>query len=52
MIDMSMDRELLEEFKAELKDRYTAVEICELLDLTEDDLLEMFEEKVVELKFR
>ena len=47
---MSMDREILEEFKLHLKDRYTAVELCELLELTEDDLLEMFEEKVIELK--
>lgn len=47
-----IDREILEEFKAELKDRYTAVEICEILNLTEDDLLEMFEDKVAELKFR
>jgi hypothetical protein len=49
---MSIDRDLLEEYKAELKDRYTAVEICELLQLTEDDLLEAFEDKVIELKFR
>lgn len=47
---MSMDREILEEFKAHLKDKYTAVELCELLNLTEDDLLEMFEDKVMELK--
>ena len=49
---MSMDRELLEEYKNQLRDRYTAVELCELLELTEDDILEMFEDKIVELKWR
>jgi hypothetical protein len=44
-----IDREMLEEYKAHLKDKYTAVEICELLELSEDDLLEMFEEKVIQL---
>lgn len=47
-----MDREALEEYKAELKDKYTAVELCEMLNLTEDDILEMFEDKVVEHRFR
>ena len=47
-----LDREALEEFKAELKDKYTAVELCEMLDLTEDDILDMFEDKVIEYKFR
>ena len=44
-----IDRDLLEEFKQRLKDRYTATELCELLELTEDDLLDAFEEKVLEL---
>lgn len=43
-----LDREKLEQLKARLKDRYTAVELCELLGLTEDDLLEMFEDAVME----
>lgn len=49
---MSMDRELLEEFKLMLADRYTAVELVELLELDVWDVIEMFEEKIVELKFR
>lgn len=49
---MSIDRDLLEEVKAELRDRYTAVELCELLNLTEDDILEQFEDRVIEFKFR
>jgi hypothetical protein len=44
-----LDRERLEELKARLKDKYTAVELCELLGLTEDDLLEQFEEQVMEV---
>ncbi len=47
-----IDREMLEQYKAELRDRYTAVELCEMLELTEDDILEMFEDRVVEFKFR
>ena len=49
---MSMDRELLEEFKATLADRYTAEELCELINLDVWDILEMFEDKIIELKFR
>ncbi len=44
-----MDRQLLEEFKARLADRYTPEELTEKLGLTEYDILDMFEEKVVEL---
>lgn len=47
-----IDREMLEQYKAELRDRFTAVELCEMLELTEDDILEMFEDKVIEYKFR
>jgi hypothetical protein len=47
-----IDREMIEEYKAELRDRFTAVELCEMLELTEDDILEMFEDKVIEYKFR
>lgn len=47
-----MDREVLEEFKAQLADKYTAEELCELLELDVWDIIEMFEEKIVELKFR
>lgn len=52
MIDMSMDRELLEEFKKELADKYTAEELSELLGLDVWDIIEMFEDKIVELKWR
>jgi hypothetical protein len=52
MINMSIDVELLDEFKKELADRYTAEELCELLELDVWDVIEMFEEKIVELKFR
>ncbi len=45
-----MDRDILEEFKLRLKDRHTAAELCELLNLTEDDILDAFEEQVMELK--
>ena len=48
--DMSIDRETLETFKARLIDRYTAVELCEMLGITEEELLEAFEEKVMELR--
>lgn len=44
-----LDRDLLEEFKARLKDRFTAVELCELLELTEDDILDSFEDRLMEL---
>jgi type I restriction-modification system DNA methylase subunit len=57
MNNMSIDYELLEEFREELKDRYTPIEICELfiesLELSEDDILDIFgDERIVELKFR
>ncbi len=45
-----IDREKLEEAKARLKDKYTPAELCELLGLSEDDILEQFEDKVMELK--
>lgn len=47
-----LDREALEEFKAHLKDKYTPDELVILLEITEDDILEMFEDKVIEYKFR
>lgn len=52
VINMSVDYELFEEFKKELSDRYEAVELCELLGLDVWDLLESFEEKVLELQRR
>lgn len=49
---MSIDLEILEEFKQELVDKYTPAELVELLDISEWELLEAFQEKVIELKFR
>ena len=49
---MSVDYELLEEFKAELSERYTAEELCELLGLDVWDIIEAFPEKIMELKWR
>lgn len=47
---MSIDDELFEEFLKNLADRYTAVELVELLELTEWDILEAFREKFLELQ--
>lgn len=49
---MSIDFELFEEYKQALADRYEAVELVELLGLDVWDIIEAFEEKIVELKFR
>lgn len=51
---MSLDPELLEEFKQSLADRYEAVELCELLNLSIWDLLEAdtLQEKIIEHKYR
>lgn len=53
---MSMDREILEQYKSELADRYNATELIELMEdcdlISVWDILEQFEEKIVELKFR
>lgn len=46
---MSINNELFEEFRKHLADKYTAVELCELLNLSEWDLLEAFIDKVLEL---
>lgn len=47
-----MDFELIEEFKKELADKYTGEELCELLQLDVWDIIEAFQEKVIELKWR
>ena len=51
---MSIDPDLLAEFKAELADRYTAEELAEFMGLDVWDLLEAdtLQDKLVELKFR
>jgi hypothetical protein len=50
--NLSVDRELLEEYKLQLLDRYTAEELVELLHITAEDILEMFEDKVTEFRWR
>lgn len=49
---MSYDDELLDEFKKDLADKYTAEELCELLKLDVWDILEQFEERVMNLHWR
>ena len=51
---MSIDLELLAEFKEELADRYTPEELVELLNLDIWDLLEAdtLQEKIIEHKYR
>lgn len=45
-----IDYSLLDDFKASLADRYTAVELVDLLDLNVWQIIEMFEEEIVNLK--
>lgn len=47
---MAIDFEMFEEFKLHLADKYTAEELCELLKLDVWDIIEMFPEKIMELK--
>lgn len=47
---MMLDQELLNEFKACLADRFTAEELCELLHLDVWDIIEAFQEQIMELK--
>lgn len=49
---MSIDEEVLEEFKAALADKYEAAELVELLNLSVWDIIEMFPEKIMELHWR
>lgn len=54
---MSIDSDILEEFKNSLVDKYTPIEIAELFiehfDLSEWDILDVFgDELITELKFR
>jgi len=46
---MAIDTELLEEFKNHLADKFTAEELCELLHLDVWDIIEAFQEKIMEL---
>lgn len=46
---MSVDTEIFEEFRQRLLDKYEAVELVELLGITAEELLDAFEEKVLEL---
>lgn len=49
---MGIDYDLLDEYKKQLADRYEASELVELLELDVWDIIEMFPEKIMELKFR
>lgn len=54
---MSVDTEILEEYREELKDKYSPIELCELFiesfNLSEEDILSIFgDELVMSLKFR
>jgi hypothetical protein len=40
-----IDRELQEEYRKRLIDRYTAAELVEILNLTPEDILDAFEEE-------
>lgn len=50
MINDMIDEDRLQEFLDKIADKYTATEICEILGLTEWDLLEQFREFVMEKK--
>lgn len=41
-MDNMLDEELVNEYKARLADRYTAAELCELLDLDVNDIIETY----------
>lgn len=43
-----LDDERVEDWLARLADKYTAIELCELLELTEWDIIEMFRDKILE----
>lgn len=47
-----LDRDLLEEFKQSLMDKYSSVELVELLGIPEDELLDAFEDYVIEFQRR
>lgn len=47
-----LDDELVEEYLASLADKYEAAELCELLELDVWDIIEMFRERCIELKWR
>lgn len=47
---MAIDEDILDQYKRHLADRYTAEELCELLDLDVWDIIEMFEDKIMVMK--
>lgn len=53
---MSMDRELLEEYKLSLADKYNATELVSLMEdagmIDVWTILELLEDQIMELKFR
>lgn len=49
---MSIDEEVLDQYKLSLADKYTASELVELLDLSVWDVIEAFHEKIMDLYAR
>lgn len=49
MISM-LDEDKLQEFFERVADKYTGCEICEILELTEWDVIEAFRELLIEKK--
>ena len=45
-----VDLEMVEEFKARIADRYTAAELCELLEIPVEDIIETYIELLIERK--
>lgn len=45
---MSLDTELIEEFKNRLADRYTAVELVELMEISVEDIIEKYIEYILQ----
>lgn len=45
---MSQDRQLLEEYKARLADRYTSAELSDLLDIPVEDIIEMYWDRILD----
>lgn len=50
MLNDMIDNELLENFLNKIADKYTAEEVCEILELDVWDILENFREKIMEKK--
>ncbi len=45
---MSLDRDRVDDLLKRIAEKYTAMEIVEILELTEEDILEVYMEEVLE----